>query len=64
MIEFESGCTPNYQLTLDLDGNPDGLPVLWLNISIKNIRHIIDVPLNKEAVSKLLIEFANRIGEM
>jgi hypothetical protein len=64
MIEFESGCTPNYDLTVDFDENPNGLPILWLNVSKKNIKHIIDVPLNKEAVSKLLVELANRIGEM
>jgi hypothetical protein len=60
---INSGCTPNYQITLDFDENPNGNPVLWMHVC-SGSKTWVSVPLDKRAVGLLLVEFSQQIGEM
>lgn len=63
MIKIDCGCTPRYELYIDLDPNPNGLPVLYIVVmdDIGNRNHI---PLNEEAVIALIKELQNQLPKM
>lgn len=65
MKEIKGNCTPAMSITVDFDPNPNGLPVLWIGIRGSHTHKILGIaPLNKKAVGELLVELANRIGDM
>ena len=64
MTKIETGCTPSYTLFTMVDENPHGNPVYWLAVYNEAGKHLVSVPLNRQALSKLLVDTANKIGEM
>jgi len=65
MMNYINGnCTPRMLVVIEIDENPNGLPVLWLSIHSDNSKRLASMPLDKKAVGQLLVELAERIGEM